>query len=266
VDVDTTGSSPEHDPQAVTTAPDELQSSAVIRGGLGFAYGVGQAWLPGGVLVPSAQPQDFAFEFWRGAGQFTAGVIEVVAGAALIGGGGAAAGGGIAASVPTGGASLLVTAAGGSAVTAGWAAVGHGATGIVAGIATIADSMSLSTGAGSGSGSTGPQATPTAQGATARVLSGATVTPNGKPSMTGNVNVGPTLDRIKSGGSFPHRNDGAIFRNDQGLLPKRPAGYYREYVHPTPGVNGPGPQRIVAGKGGELYYTPDHYQTFIPLN
>jgi RHS repeat-associated protein len=102
-DVDTTGSSPEHDPQAVTTAPDELQSSAVIRGGLGFAYGVGQAWLPGGYFVPSAQPQDFAFEFWRGAGQFTAGIVEVVAGAALVGGGGAAAGGGIAAAVPTGG-------------------------------------------------------------------------------------------------------------------------------------------------------------------
>jgi hypothetical protein len=53
--------------------------------------------------VPSAQPQDFAFEFWRGAGQFTAGIVEVVAGAALVGGGGAAAGGGIAAAVPTGG-------------------------------------------------------------------------------------------------------------------------------------------------------------------
>ena len=110
------------------------------------------------------------------------------------------------------------------------------------------------------------QATPSAKGATTRVVSGATVTPNGKPAMTGNVNVGPTLDRIRSGGSFPHRNDGAIFRNDQGLLPKQPAGYYREYVHPTPGVNGPGPQRVVVGKGGEVYYTPDHYQTFIPLN
>jgi hypothetical protein len=44
--------------------------------------------------------------------------------------------------------------AGGSAVTAGWAAVGHGATGIVAGIATIGDSLSLSRGSGSGSLST----------------------------------------------------------------------------------------------------------------
>jgi hypothetical protein len=52
--------------------------------------------------------------------------------------------------------------AGGTAVTAGWAAVGQGALGIVFGIATIADSLSLSTGAGSGS--SGPQGTPPAKG------------------------------------------------------------------------------------------------------
>jgi filamentous hemagglutinin len=34
---------------------------------------------------------------------------------------------------------------------------------------------------------------------------------------------------------------------------------------PTPGVSGPGPQRIVTGKNGEMYYTPDHYDTFIPI-
>jgi len=31
-------------------------------------------------------------------------------------------------------------------------------------------------------------------------------------------------------------------------------------------VNGPGPQRVIQGQGGELFYTPDHYGTFIPLN
>jgi guanyl-specific ribonuclease Sa len=261
-DVDTTGSSSVDVPQGSTTAPEEdLERSGFVRGTLGFSYGVGQAWAPGGFLAPSPAPKDGTFEFWRGAGQFTAGVVELVAGVGLIGGGGAAAGGGIAGAIPTGGASLIATVVGASAVTAGWAAVAQGATGILAGAATIADSLSLST----GTGSSGSQATPSVQGATTRVVSGATVTPNGKPAMTGNVNVGPTLDRIRSGGSFPHRNDGAIFRNDQGLLPKQPAGYYREYVHPTPGVSGPGPQRVVVGKGGELYYTPDHYQTFIPL-
>ena len=84
--------------------------------------------------------------------------------------------------------------------------------------------------------------------------------------FTGTVDLQPTLNRIENGGSFPHRNDGSIFRNNEGILPERPEGYYTEYVHPTPNVVGPGPQRVVKGLGGELYYTPDHYETFIPLN
>ena len=72
-----------------------------------------------------------------------------------------------------------------------------------------------------------------------------------------------TLGRIGSAESFPHRNDGSVFGNKEGLLPPKPPGYYTEYVHPTPGVNGPGARRIVTGKGGEVYYSPDHYKTFI---
>jgi filamentous hemagglutinin len=84
--------------------------------------------------------------------------------------------------------------------------------------------------------------------------------------LQGTVDLGPTLARIKSGGSFPHRNDGSVFMNRAGDLPLQPPGYYTEYVHPTPGISGPGPQRIVTGQGGEIYYTPDHYKTFVPLN
>jgi guanyl-specific ribonuclease Sa len=87
----------------------------------------------------------------------------------------------------------------------------------------------------------------------------------GKPDGT-IVDVGPTLDRISRCQRFPHRNDGSVFQNREGLLPAQPPGYYTEYVHPTPGVNGPGGQRIVIGRGGEIYYTPDHYGTFIPVN
>jgi hypothetical protein len=94
-------------------APEEgPESSTAVRGGLGYAYGVGQSWLPGGFLVPSAQPKDWTFEFWRGAGQFSGGVVEVVAGVGLIYGRGAAVGGGIAGAAPTGGASLLLSAVG----------------------------------------------------------------------------------------------------------------------------------------------------------
>lgn len=82
----------------------------------------------------------------------------------------------------------------------------------------------------------------------------------------GTTDLGPTLDRIKTGKKFPHRNDGSIYRNNSKSLPLQRDGYYREYVHPTPGISGPGPQRIIVGEGGELYYTPDHYRSFVPIN
>lgn len=83
--------------------------------------------------------------------------------------------------------------------------------------------------------------------------------------------VAPTIDRIQSGAKFPHRNDGTTFQNREGRLPQpeQPTligGYYTEYVVPTPGVNGPGAQRLIFGAGGEIYYTGDHYLTFEPLN
>ncbi|WP_261395972.1 DUF637 domain-containing protein [Halomonas sp. DP8Y7-1] len=91
--------------------------------------------------------------------------------------------------------------------------------------------------------------------------------------FTGTVNLRPTLDRIESGmASSVGRNDGTTFQNkplrgkNDPELPVRSEGYYVEYVHPTPGISGPGPQRIVTGQGGEIYYTPDHYKTFIRLN
>jgi hypothetical protein len=82
----------------------------------------------------------------------------------------------------------------------------------------------------------------------------------------GTVDLQPTLERIARGERFPHRNDGTTFRNREGRLPSQPEGYYTEYVHPTPGINGPGPQRIIIGRGGEVYYTFDHYGSFIRVN
>lgn len=86
--------------------------------------------------------------------------------------------------------------------------------------------------------------------------------------VTGTVDLKPTIDRINAKGSYPHVNDGSVFRNQplKGKsvpeLPVKPQGYYREYVHPTAGFKGPGPQRIVVGQNGEIFYTPDHHQTF----
>ncbi len=88
----------------------------------------------------------------------------------------------------------------------------------------------------------------------------------GQALFLGEVNLRPTLERIAAGKKHPHRNDGEIFRNAGRLLPRRPSGYYREYVVPTPGISGPGPQRLVLGTEGEVYYTFDHYDTFIRID
>jgi len=77
------------------------------------------------------------------------------------------------------------------------------------------------------------------------------------------LGIDSTIQRINQGEHFPHRNDGTIFHNKNNVLPTQIDGYYREYVHPTLGISGPGPQRIVIGAGGEWYYSPDHYGTFI---
>ena len=78
------------------------------------------------------------------------------------------------------------------------------------------------------------------------------------------LNLDLSVQRIQNKESYPHKNDGAVFKNNEGYLPpSKDPNYYREYVHPTPGVKGPGPQRIITGSRGEWYYTPDHYKTFI---
>ena len=71
-----------------------------------------------------------------------------------------------------------------------------------------------------------------------------------------------TLALIKAGGPFAHQQDGRIFGNREGLLPKRIRGYYLEYTVKTPGARDRAARRIVAGRGGEYYYTDDHYRRF----
>jgi len=71
-----------------------------------------------------------------------------------------------------------------------------------------------------------------------------------------------TLRLIKHNDPFPFERDGAVFSNREGLLPKRSRGYYREYTVKTPGARDRGARRIVAGRGGEYYYSDDHYRSF----
>jgi ribonuclease T1 len=72
-----------------------------------------------------------------------------------------------------------------------------------------------------------------------------------------------TVELIDAGGPFPEpEHDGGTFGNREELLPDQPYGYYREYTVPTPGAETRGARRIVAGRGGELYWTADHYSSF----
>ena len=88
---------------------------------------------------------------------------------------------------------------------------------------------------------------------------------------TGPVDVKSTLDRIRADSKLPEQNDGGIRSNSQHILPTAPTNYYHEFVvwpatstsaHPY-GINFPGPMRLVIGKNGEVYFTGDHYSTFL---
>lgn len=85
---------------------------------------------------------------------------------------------------------------------------------------------------------------------------------DGRVAWRGDVDLAPELARIAAGERDPHRNDGSVFQNREGLLPDRPRGHYREYVVRTPGISHAGPQRLVIGADGEVYYTYDHYRSF----
>lgn len=74
-----------------------------------------------------------------------------------------------------------------------------------------------------------------------------------------------TLRLIEQGGPFPYRRDGIVFGNREQRLPARPRGHYREYTVPTPGSRDRGARRIVAGREGERYYSPDHYRHFLSV-
>ncbi|HEX4780000.1 MAG TPA: ribonuclease domain-containing protein [Usitatibacter sp.] len=70
---------------------------------------------------------------------------------------------------------------------------------------------------------------------------------------------------IRKGGPYLYARDGVVFANRESLLPRQKRGYYREYTVKTPGVRTRGARRIIAGAGGEMYYTDDHYNHFVHI-
>ena len=73
-----------------------------------------------------------------------------------------------------------------------------------------------------------------------------------------------TIALIQRNGPFPHRQDGGVFGNREGHLPRQPRGWYREYTVDTPGLDHRGARRIVTGgtPPREWFYTDDHYDSF----
>lgn len=79
--------------------------------------------------------------------------------------------------------------------------------------------------------------------------------------------VASTWHLVRQGGPFPFpRDDGQVFHNRERLLPAKESGYYREYTVRIPRSADRGPRRLVTGAGRELYYTDDHYRSFVRVD
>ncbi|HEY2172705.1 MAG TPA: ribonuclease domain-containing protein [Mycobacteriales bacterium] len=75
-----------------------------------------------------------------------------------------------------------------------------------------------------------------------------------------------TIALVERGGPYPFSRDGVVFDNREHLLPAEPTGYYREYTVITPGESDRGPRRIIHGRGGQFYYTANHYVSFVHVD
>lgn len=75
-----------------------------------------------------------------------------------------------------------------------------------------------------------------------------------------------TWQLIQKGGPFPSNRDGVVFENREKILPGKATGYYHEYTVNTPGSADRGERRLVYGQQRELYYTGDHYKSFVQVD
>ncbi|WP_309115046.1 ribonuclease domain-containing protein [Saccharothrix sp.] len=113
---------------------------------------------------------------------------------------------------------------------------------------------------------TGSAASGTASGKPAQVPGAASGLPvKALTSLPGEAKA--TWELIERGGPFPYpRNDGTTFQNREKRLPAKSGDYYREYTVPTPGSDDRGARRLVTGREREVYYTGDHYESFVVVD
>jgi ribonuclease T1 len=104
-----------------------------------------------------------------------------------------------------------------------------------------------------------PQSLSTAERTAARTLELSQV-PEGE--RTAVIEVVATID---AGGPFVYRQDGTIFQNRERRLPLHPVGFWHEYTVPTPGSSDRGARRVIGGDDDSLFYTRNHYRSFVQI-
>ncbi|HVX44455.1 MAG TPA: ribonuclease domain-containing protein [Mycobacteriales bacterium] len=77
--------------------------------------------------------------------------------------------------------------------------------------------------------------------------------------------VKETIERIEENSPPHYRHDGEVFENREHRLPAKNRGYYHAYTVPTPGEDDRGARRLITGSARELYYTKDHYASFVRI-
>jgi ribonuclease T1 len=120
-------------------------------------------------------------------------------------------------------------------------------------------------GTGPASPTTSISAAPTTS-TPAPVSATATVPAGAVPLSSLPQQAAATVHLIERGGPFPFSEDGEVFDNNEHDLPPEPLGYYHSYTVVTPGSPDRGTRRIVTGRAGQFWYTPDHYDTFVRVD
>jgi guanyl-specific ribonuclease Sa len=88
-----------------------------------------------------------------------------------------------------------------------------------------------------------------------------------RPLSTLPAEAASTWKLVRQGGPFPYpHNDGAVYENREKVLPRMGSNYYHEYTVRTPGSADRGTRRLITGAGHELYYTDDHYRSFVVVD
>ncbi|MBW8487042.1 ribonuclease domain-containing protein [Actinomadura parmotrematis] len=143
--------------------------------------------------------------------------------------------------------------------------IGTGAARLLLACTLVLGTAACQDGGGDGAAPATTSGTATASGTRTGAASARPTASDGLPEVRAAslpAEARTTLRLISAGGPFPYRQDGTVFGNREGLLPRERSGYYHEYTVPTPGSRDRGARRIIAGGAGERYYTADHYRSF----